>query len=73
MVMMVVISKVKNKISLIYPTMILLLIRNVIPMLDFDRKRDNLDPSSLNLFIILQVQTITIIIVCTNFVSSKIV
>ena len=71
MFLMVVISKVKNKISLIYPTMILLLIRNLIPMLDFDRKRDNMEPSRLNLFIILQVQTITIIIVCINFVSSR--
>jgi hypothetical protein len=71
MLIMVVISKVKDNISLIQPTLILLLIRNVIPMLDFDRKRDSMEPSSLNMFIILQVQTNTIIIVCINFISSK--
>ena len=55
MVIMVVLSKVRGKLDLIKPSLILLYVRNVIPILDFDRKRDKLEASDLNLFIILQV------------------
>jgi hypothetical protein len=67
---LVLVSKLKNRLDMVYPCMIILLIRNLIPMLDFDLKRVRLEQGPMNTFIIIQVMTLTVIQVCINFVSS---
>lgn len=71
MFIMVVLSKVKKKLGMIKPSLVLLLVRNIIPMLDFDRKRDKLEANKLNTFVIFQVNSVTMILVCINFVSGR--
>ena len=66
---LILVSKVANRLDMVYPSMIILLIRNLLPMLDFDLKRLRLDQGPLNTFIIIQVMTLTVIQVCINFVS----
>jgi len=65
---MLIVSKLRNNLDLIIPCLVILLIRNTIPMLDFDRKRDRLEMSSLTTFMVLQTTGVSMISISINFV-----
>ena len=65
-----VIASYKNgQLKLVYPAVIILLIRNCIPMLDLDHSLRNQDTIEKTLFIVVQPFAIIIIQVCLNFIS----
>jgi hypothetical protein len=58
-----------GRLKLVYPALILLQVRNCLPMLDLDQKLRNEDTIETALFIVVQPFAIIIIQVCLNFVS----
>jgi uncharacterized Tic20 family protein len=63
-------SKIKKRIDLIKPCALILLVRNILPMLDFDGRRFKNDSVTLNFYIISQIMLVIFIQIGINTVSS---